>query len=143
MIDHELFSTLSHKCGYKERYMTNFGDEDNMTYCICWDWKSSAYLCKHFFAFFQKFPAWQWNALCPFYKNSPFLALDKMDHNEFQKSTKDEEEHVTNFENPSIHDEEMLINALCNDLSVPLTKGTFKTMSLAAECRELLQRLNL
>ena len=34
----------------------------------------------------------------------------------------------------------MLINAPCNDLSVPLPKQTFKT-SLAAECRELLQRL--
>ena len=63
-----------------------------------------------------------------------------MKHNEFQKSTEHEEEHVTNFENPSIHDEEMLINAPCNDLSVPLRKRTLKT-SLAAECRELLQRL--
>ena len=62
-----------------------------------------------------------------------------MEHNEFQKSTEDEEEHVTNFENPSIHDEEMLINAPCNDLSVSLPKRTFKT-SLAAGCRELLQR---
>ena len=34
----------------------------------------------------------------------------------------------------------MLINAPCNDLSVPLPKQTFKT-SLAAECRELSQRL--
>ena len=63
-----------------------------------------------------------------------------MEHNEFKKSTEHEEEHVTNLENPSIHDEEMLINAPCNDLSVPLRKRTLKT-SLAAECRELLQRL--
>ena len=63
-----------------------------------------------------------------------------MKHNEFQKSTEHEEEHVTNFEKPSIHDEEMLINAPCNDLSVSLPKRTFKT-SLAAGCRELLQRL--
>ena len=34
----------------------------------------------------------------------------------------------------------MLINAPSNDLSVLLPKRTFKT-SLAAECRELLQRL--
>ena len=63
-----------------------------------------------------------------------------MEHNEFKKSTEHEEEHVTNLENPSIHDEEMLINAPCNDLIVPLRKRTLKT-SLAAECRELLQRL--
>ena len=34
----------------------------------------------------------------------------------------------------------MPINAPCNDLSVLLPKRTFKTF-LAAECRELLQRL--
>ena len=43
MIDHGLFSILSCKCGYNERYMTNFGNEDNMTYCTCWDRKSSVY----------------------------------------------------------------------------------------------------
>ena len=62
-----------------------------------------------------------------------------MEHNAFQKSTEDEKEHVTNFENPSMHDEKMLINRPCNDLNL-LPKQTFKT-SLAAECRELLQRL--
>ena len=35
MIENGLFSTLSHKYGYKERYMTNFGDEDNPLYCTC------------------------------------------------------------------------------------------------------------
>ena len=84
MTDHGLFSTLSHKCGYKEKHMTNVGDEDNMPYCTCWDWKSSAYPCKHFFAIFRKFPAWQWNALSPLYRNSPFLTLDKMERNAFQ-----------------------------------------------------------
>ena len=49
VIDHGLFSILSHKYGYKERYMTNFGDEDNMPYCTCRNWKSSAYPCEHFF----------------------------------------------------------------------------------------------
>ena len=63
-----------------------------------------------------------------------------MEHNAFQKSLEDQEEHVTNFENPSIHDEEMLINASCDDLNIPLPKRTFKT-SLAAESRELVQRL--
>ena len=63
-----------------------------------------------------------------------------MEHNEFQKSTEDEEEYVTNFENLSIHDEEMLVNEPCNNLRVSLPKRTFKT-PLAAECRELFQRL--
>ena len=63
-----------------------------------------------------------------------------MEHNEFQKSTEDEEEYVTNFENLSIHDEEMLVNEPCNNLRVSLPKRTFKT-PLAAECRELFQKL--
>ena len=122
--------------------MTNLGDEDNMLHCTCWDWKSSAYPRKHFFAIFGRFPAWQWNALSPLYINSPFLRLDKMQHNAFQKYLEDEEDHVTNFENPSIHDKEMLINAPCDDLNISLPKQTFKT-SLAAECKELLQRLKI
>ena len=92
MMDHGLFSTLSYKYGYKERYMTNFGDEGNMPYCTCCDWKSSADSCKHFFAIFRKFLAWQWNALFPLYRNSPFLILDKMEHNAFEKSIEDEKE---------------------------------------------------
>ena len=54
----------------------------------------------------------------------------------------DEEEHVTNFENPSLYDEKMLINAPGNDLNIPLPKRTFKA-SLAAEYSELLQRLKI
>ena len=37
----------------------------------------------HIFFHLPKFPAWQWNALSPLYRNSPFLTLDKMEHNEF------------------------------------------------------------
>ena len=45
-----------------------------------------------------------------------------MEHNAFQKLTEDEEEYITNFENPLIRDEEMLINAKLEDLNVPLAK---------------------
>ena len=49
-----------------------------------------------FFAIFRKFPALQWNILSSLYINSPFLTLDKMEHNAFQKSEEEhEEEHVT------------------------------------------------
>ena len=65
-----------------------------------------------------------------------------MQHNEYQKYMDDEEELVTNFENPSLYDEKMLINAPGNDLKIPLPKRTFKA-SLAAEYSELLQRLKI
>ena len=82
MIDHGLFSALSHKCGYKERYMSNFGDEGNMPYCNCWDWKSFAYPCKHFLSSSENFQLG--NRMLfpqPLYRNSPFLTIDKMEHN--------------------------------------------------------------
>ena len=95
---------------------------------------------KHCFAIFQKFPAWLWNGLCQLYRNSPFLTLYKVEHNEYQKSMDYEEEHATNYESPSLYDEKMLINAPCNDLNAPLPKRTFKAF-LAAEYSELLKRL--
>ena len=55
-----------------------------------------------------------------------------MEHNAFKESKEDEKEHVTNSENLSIHDEEMLINGPYNDVNVLLSKQTFKT-SLASQ----------
>lgn len=31
--------------------------------CSCPDWIQTNYLCKHFFAVFQVYPTWDWNAL--------------------------------------------------------------------------------
>ena len=50
-----------------------------MPSCSCYTWKKSAYPCKHFFAVFQKFAAWNWDALSGLYKNSPYLNLDDFD----------------------------------------------------------------
>ena len=58
-------------------------------------------------------------SLSPLYRNFPFLTLNKMQHNAFQKSTED----VTNFENSSIYDEEIHISAPCDDLNIPLPKA--------------------
>ena len=58
-------------------------------------------------------------SLSPLYRNFPFLTLNKMQHNAFQKSTED----VTNFENSSIYDEEIPISAPCDDLNIPLPKA--------------------
>ena len=63
-----------------------------------------------------------------------------MGHNIFQKSMEDKEEHVTNFKNPSMFGEEVLINATCDILYIPQLNEIFKTF-LAAECREISQRL--
>ena len=112
--------------------MKNFVDEDNMPYRTWWHWKSSAYPFKHSFVIFRKFSAWKWNVLSPFYRNSPFLTLYKMEHNSFQEITEGEMKNVINFENSSIHDEQMLINGPCDDLNVLLPKQSFKT-SLAAQ----------
>ena len=78
IIDHGVFSVLSFQNGQKEKYVLKFGDENTMPECTCYDWKSSCYPCKHFFAVFRKFPAWQWDALSPLYRDSPYLNLDKI-----------------------------------------------------------------
>ena len=50
-----------------------------MPSCLCYTWEKSAYPCKHFFAVFQKFAAWNWDALSGLYRNSLYLNLDDFD----------------------------------------------------------------
>lgn len=57
-------------------YDVYFGNEENMPYCTCRSWKSSAYLCKHFFLIFKGFPEWNWESVSSLYRNSPLLNLD-------------------------------------------------------------------
>ena len=62
---------------YLEEYKLSFGDDTAMPNCTCYDWRHSAYLCKHFFAVFNVFPNWSWEALSPVYRISPFMTLDE------------------------------------------------------------------
>ena len=55
-----------------------FGNEHEMPKCSCYHWCRTVYLCKHFFAAFEKFSSWSFNALSSIYINSPFLNLDKI-----------------------------------------------------------------
>ena len=57
MTDHVLFSTLSHKCGYKKKYTTNFADK---TICRTVLARIGNFLLApvNTFAIFRKFPAW-------------------------------------------------------------------------------------
>ena len=60
-----------------EEYKLSFGDDTVMPNCTCYDWRHSAYLCKHFFAVFNVFVIWSWEALLPVYRISPFMTLDE------------------------------------------------------------------
>ena len=60
----------------KEKYHIRFDDAEEMPSCSCRDWKKTGYLSKQFFLVFTKFPCWNWDALSPLYRNSPFLMLD-------------------------------------------------------------------
>ncbi|XP_065657444.1 uncharacterized protein LOC136082351 [Hydra vulgaris] len=59
-----------------EFYDVSFGDSVTMPNCTCHDWKTTGYLCKHFFAIFNKYPALNWYTLSKLYINKPFLNLD-------------------------------------------------------------------
>ena len=83
IVKNGVFSVKSFENNESKRYMVSFGDDVNMPKCTCLDWESSCYPCKHFFAVFRKFHAWQWDALSPMYINSPFLTLDNLNTNDF------------------------------------------------------------
>ena len=70
------FLVPSEMSSQEKRYEVWFGDDKKMPSCTCSNWHRSPYLCKHFFAVFKKFPIWNWNALSPVYRNSPFMTLD-------------------------------------------------------------------
>ena len=72
-----LFSVVSFANNLSECYKVYFGNENEMPKCSCYDLCKTGYLCKHFFAVFEIFPSWSFNALSPIYINSPFLNLDK------------------------------------------------------------------
>ena len=79
-----------------------------MPKCSCYDWCKTGYLYKHFFAVFEKFPSWLFNALSPIYIDSPFLNLDKtviplLKENTLPDATptKKQNEIVSNLEEPN------------------------------------------
>ena len=41
----------------KEKYITEFGDENCMPSCTCYNWRRTSCPCKHLFLIFEKFPA--------------------------------------------------------------------------------------
>ena len=70
---------------FLKRHSVDFGGDEEIPKCSCFTWRKSAYPCKHFFAIFQKFPAWNWTALSKLYRHSPYLILD-----EFQEDQNNE-----------------------------------------------------
>ena len=79
MTDAGKFTIQYFKNNMKKIHYLDFGNDYKMPSCSCYTWKKSAYACKHFFAVFQKFAAWNWDALSGLYKNSPYLNLDDFD----------------------------------------------------------------
>ena len=71
------FSVSSFSNNVRESYEVHFGNENEMPKCGCLDWIKSEYLCKHFFAKFEKYSSWPFNTLSPLYRNNPFLNLDE------------------------------------------------------------------
>ena len=62
-----------------ECHKVYFGNEHEIQKCSCSDWAKTGYMCKHFFAVFEKYTSWSINALLSIYINSPFLNLGKTD----------------------------------------------------------------
>ena len=134
-----LFSVVSFTNNLSECYKAYFGNEHEMPKCSCYHWCKTGYLCKHFFAVFEKFPSWSFNALSPIYIISPFLNLDKTVIPLLKKNTlldtthtKKQSEIFSNLEEPN----EMNKSAAINLQSLP-SQARQKTTLAAIFCEYL------
>ena len=134
-----LFSVVSFTNNLSECYKAYFGNEHEMPKCSCYHWCKTGYLCKHFFAVFEKFPSWSFNALSPIYIISPFLNLDKTVIPLLKKNTlldtthtKKQSEIFSNLEEPN----EMNKSAAINLQSLP-SQARRKTTTAANFCEYL------
>ena len=70
----ELFLVKSPKSG--ETYSVNFGSNEVLPSCSCYDWKKNLMLCKHMKAVMRYCKDITWESFAPAYKNSNFLKID-------------------------------------------------------------------
>ena len=131
-------------------YDVFFGDENTLPSCTCYEWKKSPFLCKHFFAVFRLFPEWQWSALSPLYKESPFFRLDELFENakledDIATKRQDGADIETGKLTNSIRANVELLDhfELTSGNSTPLTKsGEQIPSNCAALCRKTIKELN-
>lgn len=57
-------------------YDLSFGSENIMPRCTRPDFCHTGLLCKHFFAIFDLYPMWQWDALPEKFRQNPHISLD-------------------------------------------------------------------
>ncbi|CAH3112593.1 unnamed protein product, partial [Pocillopora meandrina] len=57
-------------------YDLSFGSENIIPRCTCPDFCHTGLLCKHFFAIFDLYPMWQWDALPEKFRQNPHISLD-------------------------------------------------------------------
>ena len=70
----ELFLVKSSTSG--ETYRVNFGSDEVLPSCSCYDWKKNLMLCKHMMAVMRCRKDITWESLAPAYKNSNFSKMD-------------------------------------------------------------------
>ena len=79
------------KENFIKRHSIDFGGDKTIPKWFFCTWRKSAYPCKHFFAIFQKFSAWNWTALSKLYHHSPHLTLSEDQNNEVFNDTSGED----------------------------------------------------
>ena len=70
----ELFLVNSSTSG--ETYRANFGSDEVLPSCSCYDWKKNLILCKHMMAVMRCYKDITWESLAPAYKNFNFFKID-------------------------------------------------------------------
>ncbi|KAK6470848.1 hypothetical protein HHUSO_G30352 [Huso huso] len=123
-----------------EWYTVDLGDEDRFPFCECVSFKSTLLPCKHLFAIF-KHTDHSWEALCPAYRDSPYLTLDTdfLSSQALQKCQIVHEDTMdAGNDEVSVSEEERTVHC-SNTLSEPIIVGLASTQSFLREKLKVLQ----
>lgn len=59
-------------------YNVQLGNDHIFPTCECFDFQRYYLPCKHFFAIFDLIPGYSWESLPEYFRNSPFITIDKL-----------------------------------------------------------------
>ena len=127
----ELFLVKSSTSG--ETYRVNFGSDEVLPSCSCYDWKKNLMLCKHMMAVMRCRKDITWESLAPAYKNSNFL---KIDVDVIKGDSSNEIKTTTALEKNKIDDLHVVDNISDDFDEIPMKYFPKKTKKVS--CRELL-----
>ena len=125
-------------------YRVFFGDEDNIPFCTCPDWRKTILPCKHYLAIFQYFQKWTWNSLSKNYRESPLFNIDEsvcFIHQQPEDTPSGSKSQEPHNRTPTPEDETDDVNEQSKVPPTQMFQSTAAALHSASICRELLRQL--